>query len=196
MVCYVSIQSIPVQGGKGGEVPPPEGSLSPTAIFNIPDQGCNSEKKFLPALFPPLRKNFSPRPIPPSQKIFLLPALFPHLKIWFLPRPFPPSPKIIWPIPCPHHPSLPSPHPLSQKSKFISPSYIFYFPAHIPLLNFFLVPHAYPPPENFRKMWSEKFSPCPIPPSRKKFFSLPTSPLENFWFTSPSMKIFRAQVCI
>ena len=127
--------SIHVQGG--GEVPPPEGCVSPTAIFNIPDQGCNSEKKIFPALFPLLRKKFSPRPIPPSQKIFLLPALFPYLKIWFLPRPFPPSPKIIWPIPCPHHPSLPYPHPLSQKSKFISPSYIFYFPTHIPLLNFF-----------------------------------------------------------
>ena len=133
----VSVRHTCAKGGKGGEVPPPEECVSPTAIFNIPDQGCNSEKNFLPALFPPLRKIFSPRPIPPSQKIFLLPALFPYLKIWFLPRPFPPSPKIIWPIPCPHHPSLPYPHPLSQKSKFISPSYIFYFPAHIPLLNFF-----------------------------------------------------------
>ena len=133
---FTSLFGTPIRV-QGGEVPPPEGCVSPTAIFNIPDQGCNSEKNFLPYLFPPLKKNFSPCPIPPSQNFFLLPALFPYLKIWFLPRPFPPSPKIIWPIPCPHHPSLPYPHPLSQKSKFISPSYIFYFPAHIPLLNFF-----------------------------------------------------------
>ena len=73
--------SILVQEREGGEIPPSEGWCSPTAIFNIPDQGYNSEKKFLPALFPPLRKIFSPRPIPPSQKFFLLPALFPYLKI-------------------------------------------------------------------------------------------------------------------
>ena len=69
------------RGGEVGVSSPPEGCASPTAIFNIPGQGCNSEKKNFPALFPPLRKNFSPRPIPPSQKNFLLPALFPYLKI-------------------------------------------------------------------------------------------------------------------
>merc|ERR1711894_306157 len=110
-------------GGKGGEVPPRSRPLSPTAIFNIPDQGCNSEKNFLPALFPPLQNFFAPCPIPLPENLIS-------------PWPFPPSPEIIWPIPYPHHPPLPYPHPLSQKSKFISPSYIFYFPAHIPLLNF------------------------------------------------------------
>ena len=137
-------------GGKGGEVPPPEGGLSPTAIFNIPDQGCSSENFFLPALFPPLRifffslpyspisnfffapcpippleKFFSPCPNPPSQNFFFTPCPIPPPENLTSPWPIPPSPEIIWPIPCPHHPSLPYPHPPPE---------------------FFLVRHAFPPP--------------------------------------------------
>merc|ERR1711894_250020 len=97
---------IRVHGGEGGgEVPPRSPTLSPTAIFNIPDQGCNSEKNFLPALFPPLKKFFSPRPIPPLKKIFFAPCPIPPPENLISPWPFPPSPEIIWPIPSP--PSLP-----------------------------------------------------------------------------------------
>ena len=117
----------PLRGGNFTPLPPLRRVL-PLNDFEHPRSGKN---------FSLSRNFFPPCPIPPSKKFFLLPDLFPHLKIWFLPCPFPPSLKIIWPIPCPHHPSLPYPHPLSQKSKFISPSYIFYFLAHIPLLNFF-----------------------------------------------------------
>ena len=100
--------------GEGGEIPPFEGSLSPTAIFNIPDQGCNSKTFFL-----------------------LLPALFPPLENLISPWPIPPSPEIIWPIPYPHHPtSLPT-SPIS-KIKIHGSFLYFLFPRPHPPPEFFL----------------------------------------------------------
>ena len=101
-------------------------------VFNIPDQGSNLNINILPAKFPPLKKKFLPALFPLS-KFFPLATLITLLKNLISPSPIPPSPEIIWPIPHSHHP----PHPLTQKSKFTSPSYIFHFPIHIPLLNFF-----------------------------------------------------------
>ena len=87
--------------GEGGEIPPFEGSLSPTAIFNIPDQVCNSEFFFSPALFPPLKIFFSPLPCSPLSKIFFAPCPIPPPENLISPWPIPPSPEIIWPIPYP-----------------------------------------------------------------------------------------------
>ena len=122
--------------GGGGEVPPSEGSLSPTAIFNIPDQGCNSEKKFSLPYSPISEKNF-------------LPALFSLSKIFFAPCPIPLPENLI---------SSPPFSPLTKNylanSLPTSPltslptSPISEIKIHISLL-YFLFPRPYPPPEFF-----------------------------------------------
>ena len=124
-------------GGKGGEVPPPEGCVSPTAIFNIPDQGCNSEKNFLPALFPPLRKFFFSLPYYPLSKFFFAPCPIPLPENLISSPPFSPLTKNYLANSLPTSPltSLPT-SPISE------------IKIHISLL-YFLFPHPHPPPDFF-----------------------------------------------
>ena len=183
------------RGGEVGVSSPPLRGAPPPQRFSTSLVRDVTQKKKFPALYPPLRKIFSPRPIPPLKIFFCYPPYSPSWK-FDLSLAYSPLSRnnLANSLPTSPPTSLPT-SPISEIKIHISLLYFLFPRPHPPPEFFFVVPHAYPPPENFRKMWSEKFSPCPIPPSRNFFFLPAHIPPRNFGLTSPSMEFFRAQVC-
>ena len=108
-------------------------------IFSLPYSPL-SEKFFLPALFPPLKKFFCSLPYSPTWKFDFFPALFP------------PHQKLFGQFPAHITPHFPTHIPYLRNQNSYLPPIFSISPPTSPSWIFFVVPYAYPPPENFRKM--------------------------------------------
>ena len=108
-------------------------------IFSLPYSPL-SEKIFLPALFPPLKNFFCSLPYSPTWKFDFFPALFP------------PHQKLFGQFPAHITPHFPTHIPYLRNQNSYLPPIFSISPPTSPSWIFFVVPYAYPPPENFRKM--------------------------------------------